>query len=171
MLADFGLARAFAVPVRRYTHEVGLFMFTAACDTACAPRFCVSVCAFSLTPSPVLLLQVVTLWYRPPEILMGAAHYSTPVDIWSIGTIFAEMWLHKPLLPGDSEIDQLLRIFRYKTRKSLKPLSIGCVMPLTLYPGCCFLQLLWHTKRPHLAWSCRLARVLGDIPSLAQAAY
>ncbi|XP_035749291.1 cyclin-dependent kinase 3 isoform X2 [Egretta garzetta] len=56
-LADFGLARAFGVPLRTYTHEV------------------------------------VTLWYRAPEILLGCKYYSTAVDIWSIGCIFAEMQL------------------------------------------------------------------------------
>ena len=75
-LADFGLARAYCIPVRAYTHEV------------------------------------VTLWYRSPEILLGARHYSTPVDVWSIGCIFAEMINHAPLFPGDSEIDELFRIFR-----------------------------------------------------------
>ncbi|XP_049491651.1 cyclin-dependent kinase 3 isoform X2 [Panthera uncia] len=116
-LADFGLARAFGVPLRTYTHEV------------------------------------VTLWYRAPEILLGSKFYSTAVDVWSIGCIFAEMvkrdrhshgggyrqapgrtsYLvldsvrqgsgpHTPspslqvtrraLFPGDSEIDQLFRIFR-----------------------------------------------------------
>lgn len=75
-LADFGLARAFGVPVRTYTHEV------------------------------------VTLWYRAPEILLGSKFYSTPVDIWSLGCIFAEMITRRPLFPGDSEIDQLFRIFR-----------------------------------------------------------
>jgi cyclin-dependent kinase 2 len=74
-LADFGLARAFGIPVRHYTHEV------------------------------------VTLWYRAPEILLGARKYSTPVDIWSIGCIFAEMVSRAPLFPGDSEIDQLHKIF------------------------------------------------------------
>ena len=39
----------------------------------------------------VYIHKVVTLWYRPPEILMGCKHYSTGVDIWSIGCIFAEM--------------------------------------------------------------------------------
>lgn len=48
------------------------------------------------------LLQVVTLWYRSPEILLGAKTYSTPVDIWSIGCIFVEMINHRPLFPGDS---------------------------------------------------------------------
>jgi len=75
-VADFGLARAFGVPVRVYTHEV------------------------------------VTLWYRAPEILLGANKYACPVDIWSIGCIFAEMANKRPLFQGDSEIDQLFRIFR-----------------------------------------------------------
>ena len=75
-LADFGLARAFGIPVRTYTHEV------------------------------------VTLWYRAPEILLGLKQYSTPVDMWSIGCIFAEMIMKRPLYPGDSEIDELFKIFR-----------------------------------------------------------
>ena len=54
-------------------------------------------------PQAILMwLQVVTLWYRAPEILLGAKHYSTPVDIWSIGCIFAEMINQRPLFPGDS---------------------------------------------------------------------
>lgn len=44
--------------------------------------------------------QVVTLWYRAPEILLGSKHYSTGVDMWSIGCIFAEMCLRHPLFPG-----------------------------------------------------------------------
>nr|ACO14721.1 Cell division control protein 2 homolog [Caligus clemensi] len=75
-IADFGLARAFGIPVRVYTHEV------------------------------------VTLWYRAPEILLGSNKYSCPIDIWSIGCIFAELVNKKPLFQGDSEIDQLFRIFR-----------------------------------------------------------
>ncbi|ERS96215.1 cyclin-dependent kinase [Sporothrix schenckii 1099-18] len=75
-LADFGLARAFGVPLRTYTHEV------------------------------------VTLWYRAPEILLGGHQYSTGVDMWSVGCIFAEMAMRKPLFPGDSEIDEIFKIFR-----------------------------------------------------------
>jgi len=56
--------------------------------------------------------EVITLWYRPPEILLGSKYYSTSVDIWSIGCIYAEMVQKKALFPGDSEIDQLFRIFR-----------------------------------------------------------
>ncbi|KAJ2243280.1 Cyclin-dependent kinase catalytic subunit [Coemansia sp. RSA 455] len=75
-IADFGLGRAFGVPLRIYTHEV------------------------------------VTLWYRSPEILMGSRHYSIGMDMWSVGCIFAEMVQRKPLFPGDSEIDELFKIFR-----------------------------------------------------------
>lgn len=55
---------------------------------------------------------MVTLWYRAPEILLGSKFYSTSVDVWSIGCIFAEMVIGKVVFPGDSEIDQLFRIFR-----------------------------------------------------------
>ncbi|XP_073981186.1 cyclin-dependent kinase 2-like [Rhodnius prolixus] len=56
--------------------------------------------------------EVVTLWYRAPEILLGTKLYSSNIDIWSLGCIFAEMASLKPLFPGDSEIDQMFRIFR-----------------------------------------------------------
>lgn len=75
-LADFGLARAFGIPVRSYTHEV------------------------------------VTLWYRAPDVLLGSRNYSTAVDVWSIGCIFAEMCRGRPLFPGTSDEDQLKRIFK-----------------------------------------------------------
>ncbi|KAI8809110.1 kinase-like domain-containing protein, partial [Cladochytrium replicatum] len=55
---------------------------------------------------------VVTLWYRAPELLLGAKEYTTAVDIWSIGCIFGELVNKEPLLPGRSEIDQLSRIFK-----------------------------------------------------------
>ena len=72
-LADFGLARAFTVPLRTYTHEV------------------------------------VTLWYRAPEILLGTRQYACPVDVWSVGTIIPEMVTGHPLFPGDSEIDEIFK--------------------------------------------------------------
>ena len=53
---------------------------------------------------------MVTLWYRSPEILLGTT-YATPVDIWSCGCILAELYLRKPLFPGQYEIDQLGKIF------------------------------------------------------------
>jgi len=57
--------------------------------------------------------EVVTLWYRPPEVLMGAASYSLSVDIWSIGCVIAEMLNNnRPLFSGQSEISQLLAMFQ-----------------------------------------------------------
>ncbi|XP_068647430.1 cyclin-dependent kinase B2-2-like [Aristolochia californica] len=56
--------------------------------------------------------EILTLWYRAPEVLLGATHYSTPVDIWSVGCIFAELVTTQALFPGDSELQQLLHIFR-----------------------------------------------------------
>lgn len=55
---------------------------------------------------------MVTLWYRAPEILLGLRTYSWSVDVWSVACLLAEMLSGKPLFPGDSEIDQLMRIFR-----------------------------------------------------------
>ncbi|KAF6204870.1 hypothetical protein GE061_019034 [Apolygus lucorum] len=49
---------------------------------------------------------------KAPEVLLGTARYCFPVDMWSIACIFAEMATKKPLFQGDSEIDQLFRIFR-----------------------------------------------------------
>lgn len=56
--------------------------------------------------------EVVTLWYRSPEILLGAAEYDSSVDVWSLGCVFAELAIGKPLFPGNNEIDQIFKIFR-----------------------------------------------------------
>ena len=55
---------------------------------------------------------VVTLWYRAPEVLLGVP-YATPVDVWSIGCIVAELFRLRPLFCGSSESDQLSKILRY----------------------------------------------------------
>ena len=75
-IGDFGLARAFGVPLRTYTHEV------------------------------------VTLWYRSPEILLGGRQYSTGVDMWSVGCIFAELLLKEPLFQAKGEIELIDMIWK-----------------------------------------------------------
>jgi cyclin-dependent kinase len=55
--------------------------------------------------------EVVTLWYRSPDILMGNRRYTFSIDVWSIACIFVEMVSGKPLFPGANEQDQLLKIF------------------------------------------------------------
>lgn len=53
---------------------------------------------------------VSTRWYRAPEVLLKSPNYSSPIDLWAVGTIFAELITLNPLFPGHSEIDQLFRI-------------------------------------------------------------
>jgi len=55
--------------------------------------------------------EVVTLWYRAPEVLLGSQNYSKPIDIWSIGCVFAEMKTGVPLFPGKNAKDQIRVIF------------------------------------------------------------
>jgi cyclin-dependent kinase 2 len=56
-------------------------------------------------------MQVVTLLYRAPEILMGARYYHTPVDMWSLGCIMAELVSGRPLFMGDSEVRPVFLLF------------------------------------------------------------
>lgn len=46
---------------------------------------------------------MVTLWYRAPELLYGSENYNNKIDIWSVGCLFAEILIGRPLLPGDKE--------------------------------------------------------------------
>ncbi|KAL3651899.1 Cyclin-dependent kinase D-1 [Castilleja foliolosa] len=74
-LADFGLARLFGSPGRRFTH------------------------------------QVFARWYRAPELLFGVKQYGPGVDVWAAACIFAELLLRRPFLQGNTDIDQLGKIF------------------------------------------------------------
>lgn len=56
--------------------------------------------------------EVVTLWYRPPDVLLGSVEYSTSIDIWGVGCIFAEMITGKPLFPGAENEDQIVLIWK-----------------------------------------------------------
>ena len=55
--------------------------------------------------------QVVTRWYRSPELLFGAKLYGVGVDMWAVGCIIAELLLRVPFLPGESDLGQLTKIF------------------------------------------------------------
>ena len=107
-LADFGLARAFSVPMRPFTHEV------------------------------------VTLWYRAPELLLGALQYSIPVDMWSVGCIFWEICTLKPLFDGLDEIPMIQMIFKtlgtpndeiWPNYSKLPVIERGIQLPQVEYPG------------------------------------
>uniref|UniRef100_A0A1I7VWH2 CMGC/CDK/CDC2 protein kinase n=1 Tax=Loa loa TaxID=7209 RepID=A0A1I7VWH2_LOALO len=92
--------------------------------------------------------QVVTLWYRAPEILLGAECYTLGVDVWSIGCIFAEMATKLPLFEGDSEIAQIFSIF-----------SILSTPTEEIWPG---VTLLPDYQEEFPQWKhCILDKVLG----------
>ncbi|KND93552.1 Serine/threonine-protein kinase KIN28 [Tolypocladium ophioglossoides CBS 100239] len=58
-------------------------------------------------PHQNMTSNVITRWYRPPELLFGARHYGGAVDVWSVGTVFAELVMRAPYLPGNNELDQV----------------------------------------------------------------
>ncbi|XP_039040110.1 probable serine/threonine-protein kinase At1g54610 isoform X2 [Hibiscus syriacus] len=69
-------------------------------------------CHFDPHDSVPMTSRVVTLWYRPPELLLGASHYGVAVDLWSAGCILGELYSGKPILPGKTEVEQLHKIFK-----------------------------------------------------------
>lgn len=60
----------------------------------------------------ILTNRVITLWYRPPELLLGTFHYGPEIDMWSVGCIMAELLSKKTLFPGRNSIDQLDKIYQ-----------------------------------------------------------
>lgn len=85
-----------------------------------------------------LTSRVVTLWYRPPELLLGATRYGAAVDLWSSGCILAELYAGKPIMPGRTEVDlQLfvrmsLSVYSNFCETSLIPFEFTLVMLLVL---------------------------------------
>lgn len=51
-------------------------------------------------------------YYRAPELIFGATNYTTSIDIWSLGCVFAELLIGQPLFPGESSVDQLVEIIK-----------------------------------------------------------
>lgn len=66
--------------------------------------------ARDIKSKPPYTEYVSTRWYRAPEVLLRSNSYSSPIDLWAVGTIMAELYSLKPLFPGQSEIDQLFKI-------------------------------------------------------------
>jgi cyclin-dependent kinase 7 len=64
------------------------------------------------SPGRMMTSQVVTRWYRPPELCFGCREYSAAVDMWGVGCILAELLLRRPLFPGSSDLEQVAKIFQ-----------------------------------------------------------
>ncbi|XP_065847817.1 probable serine/threonine-protein kinase At1g09600 [Euphorbia lathyris] len=62
--------------------------------------------------SQALTSRVVTLWYRAPELLLGATQYGDAIDLWSTGCILAELFAGKPIMPGRTEVEQMHKILK-----------------------------------------------------------
>lgn len=71
-----------------------------------------------LPPFKAYTDKVVTLWYRAPELLLGVSSYSTGIDMWSVGCIFAEMLTREPLFRAESEIGLLHKVCSSSRDKS-----------------------------------------------------
>ncbi|XP_074332939.1 putative serine/threonine-protein kinase At1g09600 isoform X1 [Apium graveolens] len=101
-----------------------------------------------------LTSRVVTLWYRAPELLLGATSYGAAIDMWSVGCILAELFVGKPIMPGRTEVEQMHKIFKL------------CGSPSEEY---------WKkTKLPHATsfkpqqpYKRRIAETFKDLPSSA----
>jgi cyclin-dependent kinase 12/13 len=99
--------------------------------------------------------NVITLWYRPPELLLGAEQYGTHVDMWSVGCILAELLFKKPIFPGKTEVEQLDLIWKL------------CGTPTPeLWPGVESMRW-WNEFRPKKLYKPRLREVFKDFPPTA----
>ena len=116
-LADFGLARSINGP----SQQDG--------DTVYNPRIL-----------PMMTNRVITLWFRPPEVLLGDYSYGSEVDIWGLGCIFAELFLGKPTFAGSDEISQLEAILiglKDEQKNPNEPLKMFAQLPwYKLIPKC-----------------------------------
>ncbi|KAG4166211.1 hypothetical protein ERO13_A13G117200v2 [Gossypium hirsutum] len=101
-----------------------------------------------------LTSRVVTLWYRAPELLLGATEYGVAIDLWSSGCILAELFAGKPIMPGRTEVEQMHKIFKL------------CGSPSEEY---------WQkTELPHASsfkpqkpYKCRIAATFKNFPQSA----
>jgi len=86
--------------------------------------------------------RVVTLWYRPPELLLGERNYGPAIDMWGAGCIMAEMWTRSPIMQGSTEQHQLTLISQLCG--SINPVVWPGVENLELYKS---IQLPQEQKR------------------------
>ncbi|CAH0772626.1 unnamed protein product [Bemisia tabaci] len=99
--------------------------------------------------------KVITLWYRPPELLLGEERYGPAIDVWSCGCILGELFLKKPLFQANSEPAQLECISR----------TCGTPTPAA-WPNVIKLSL-WHTLKPKKIHRRRLRDDFSFMPSHA----
>uniref|UniRef100_A0A673LJP7 Cyclin-dependent kinase 7 n=1 Tax=Sinocyclocheilus rhinocerous TaxID=307959 RepID=A0A673LJP7_9TELE len=102
------------------------------------------------SPNRVYTHQVVTRWYRAPELLFGARMYGVGVDMWAVGCILAELLLRVPFLAGDSDLDQLTKIFEALGTPTEETWPVSCSYLLYLFAESviCALKMKYFSNRP-----------------------
>ncbi|KAF7063815.1 hypothetical protein CFC21_070299 [Triticum aestivum] len=106
---------------------------------------------FSNSPTQQQLTsRVVTLWYRPPELLLGATAYDPSVDLWSAGCVFAELHARRPVLQGRTEVEQIHKIFKL------------CGSPPDAYWNRAGMSSNASVFRPQAPYESRLAETFGS---------
>ena len=63
-----------------------------------------------MTPSAILTDYIATRWYRAPEVILSWRQYTGAIDVWSVGCILAELIKRRPLLPAQTEQEQMMMI-------------------------------------------------------------
>ena len=84
--------------------------------------------ATSFDQNQPMTSRVVTLWYRAPELLLGATEYGAAIDLWSTGCILAEMFAGKPIMPGRTEVLSLISVLTFHG-------SIAFLIILVFFPS------------------------------------
>ncbi|KAJ8257791.1 hypothetical protein GJAV_G00189720 [Gymnothorax javanicus] len=101
-------------------------------------------------PTKTYSNEVVTLWYRPPDVLLGSTEYSTPIDMWGVGCIFYEVMTGRPMFPGSTVKEELHLIFRLlgtPTEESWPGISANVEFQSYHFPVCRPQPLLNHVPR------------------------
>lgn len=78
---------------------------------------------------------------RPTELLLGQREYSTPLDLWAVGCIFAEMLTGKPLFPGEGEVDQINKIFKVTCDSIVRYLYVWCGVVCVRIASCVYVRV------------------------------
>ncbi|KAJ8578130.1 hypothetical protein ON010_g1077 [Phytophthora cinnamomi] len=102
--------------VMQYMHSIDIIHRDIKCSNLLMTRdHLLKVADFGLARSlrgdQLFTNKVVTLWYRPPELLLGATSYDASIDMWSIGCVFAELYIGHPIFQGKTELEQITKIF------------------------------------------------------------
>ncbi|NWT25734.1 CDK18 kinase, partial [Cardinalis cardinalis] len=114
-------------------------------------------------PTKTYSNEVVTLWYRPPDVLLGSTEYSTPIDMWGVGCIHYEMVTGRPMFPGSTVKEELHLIFRLLDVEKCPDVWCKCAG----VPGCVVAQMWAITEYFCLFWGVVQYRAKGRISAEA----